>query len=922
MSDNEDIKENPNGEGAPQEQVDEEQKDVGSMVDIAQELLPVSLEGEMKRAYLDYAMSVIVGRALPDVRDGLKPVHRRVLYAMDQMGNTFSRPTKKSARVVGDVIGKYHPHGDTAAYDTIVRLAQPFSLRYPLVYGQGNFGSLDGDSAAAMRYTEVKLQKIAGEMLADIRKDTVDFIPNYDNTEKEPTVLPTRLPNLLINGSAGIAVGMATNIPPHNLRETIDACVHLLNHPEATVDDLIHFIPAPDFPTGGIIFGLKGVREGYRTGRGRVLMRAKTHYEEFDKGRRTRIVVDEIPYQVNKRVLVESIAHLVNEKKIEGISDLRDETDRDGVRVVIDLKAGVVADVVLNNLYKLTQLQDSFGINMVALVDGQPQLLNLKQVIEAFLMHRREVVTRRCLFDLKENRSRGHILEGLAVALANIDDFLTIIRNAPTPEVAKTGLMSRGWTSSLVHELMVRAGEHSNDYRPEGLEPEYGLRADGLYYLSPVQADSILQMRLQRLTGLEQDKILQEYRQVMDQITDLLDILANPERVRKIIEDDLLDIKEEYGDDRRSEIDPTGDPNFDPRDLIPRREMVVTLTRDGYIKSQPLTDYQAQRRGGQGKKAASMKEGDLIDQLFIANSHDRVLFFSNFGRMYCLDVYSLPEGSRNSKGRPIINSLPLTDSERITVALPIEQFDDKHFVFMATASAVVKKVRLSDFANVRKAGLIAVNLDEGDHLIGAAITDGAHDVMLFSDAGKAVRFSEEDVRAMGRAARGVRGMMLKDGQQVISLLVIDDENKTVLTVTENGYGKRTSVSEYTRHGRGAQGMIAIQTSERNGKVVAATLVTGSDELMLLTEKGKIIRMAVSDIRVMGRATQGVTLISLKDDVLAAAQRIADDDADADGKPSEGDVEQMSSSAQSGNDTGTASLDFGDELSAEGMDRQN
>jgi len=881
MSDNEDIK---NEDTLIEEEEQTEGSEIGSMVDIAQELLPVSLETEMKRAYLDYAMSVIVGRALPDVRDGLKPVHRRVLYAMEQMGNTYNRPTKKSARVVGDVIGKYHPHGDSAAYETIVRMAQPFSLRYPLVYGQGNFGSLDGDSAAAMRYTEVKLQKLAGEMLADIRRGTVDFIPNYDNTEKEPTVLPTRLPNLLINGSAGIAVGMATNIPPHNLGETVDACVHLLNNPQATVDDLIKFMPAPDFPTGGIIFGLKGVIDGYRTGRGRVVMRAKTHYEEYDKGRRTRIVVDEIPYQVNKKVLVESIAHLINEKRIEGISDLRDETDKDGVRVVMDLKAGVVADVVLNNLYKMTQLQDSFGINMVALVDGQPQLLNLKQVIDAFLMHRREVITRRCIFDLREARGRCHILEGLAVALANIDDFIEIIRNAPTPEVAKTGLMSRGWGSAFVADLLSRAGENVDGFRPEGLDAHFGMHVDEQrYYLSETQADSILQMRLQRLTGLEQDKILQEYKNVTLNIIDLLDILANPERVRKIIEDDLLEIKTEYNDDRRSEIDPTGDPNFDPRDLIPRREMVVTLTRDGYIKTQQVSDYQAQRRGGQGKKAATMKEGDLIDQLFIANSHDRILCFSNFGRMYCLDVYSLPEGSRTSKGRPIINSVPLSEGERITVVLPITDFDDKHYVFMATANGVVKKTRLIDFANVRRSGINAAGLDDGDHLIGVAITDGEHDVMLFSDAGKSVRFAESDVRPMGRNARGVRGMMLEDGQQVIAMLVAEDETQTVLTATENGFGKRTDIAEYTRHGRGTKGMIAIQTSERNGKVVAATLVHDTDEIMMLTQKGKIVRTAVKDIRVLKRATQGVTLIALKDDSLAAISRIAEEDMDEEEK---------------------------------------
>ncbi|MBR5458807.1 MAG: DNA gyrase subunit A [Burkholderiaceae bacterium] len=880
MADNEEIKQ----EGQELETVVEEQDETAEALrQNIGEVEPVSLETEMKRSYLDYAMSVIVGRALPDVRDGLKPVHRRVLFAMEQMGNTYSRPTKKSARVVGDVIGKYHPHGDQAAYDTIVRMAQPFSLRYPLVYGQGNFGSLDGDAAAAMRYTEVKLQKLAGEMLADIRKETVDFVPNYDNTETEPTVLPTRLPNLLINGSSGIAVGMATNIPPHNLGETVDACVHLLNHPEATIEDLIKFVPAPDFPTGGIIFGLNGVHEGYRTGRGRVLIRSKTHYEEFDKGRRTRIVVDEIPYQVNKRVLVESIAHLINEKRIEGISDLRDETDKDGVRIVIELKSGVVADVVLNNLFKLTQLQDSFGINMVALVDGQPQLLNLKQIIDAFLMHRREVVTRRTIFELRESRGQGHVLEGLAVALANIDEFLAIIRNAPTPDVAKAALMGRGWASDLVASMLHRVEDQMDLYRPEGLDAEYGFRfAEGLYYLSDVQAEKILQMRLQRLTGLEQDKIVQEYKQVSAHIADLLDILAKPERVTRIIEDDLLQLKSDYNDERRSDLDPTGDPNFDPRDLIPRREMVVTMTRDGYIKAQQVSDYQAQKRGGQGKKAATMKEGDMIDQLFIANSHDRILCFSDFGRMYCLDVYTLPEGSRTSKGRPIINSVPLSEGERITVVLPIQEFDDDHYVFMATANGVVKKTRLKDFANVRRSGINAAGLDEGDHLIGVAITNGENDIMLFSDAGKAVRFAESDVRPMGRNARGVRGMQLEDDQKIIALLVTNDETtQTVLTATENGFGKRTEVSEYTRHGRGTKGMIAIQTSERNGKVVAATLVKETDEIMMLTQKGKIVRTEVSDIRVLKRATQGVTLIGLKDDVLAAVQRIAEEDVVAD-----------------------------------------
>lgn len=849
---------------------------VGSVVDIAQELMPVSLVTEMKNSYLDYAMSVIVGRALPDVRDGLKPVHRRVLYAMEQMGNVYSRPTKKSARVVGDVIGKYHPHGDQAAYDTIVRLAQPFSMRYPLIYGQGNFGSLDGDSAAAMRYTEVKLEKIASEMLADIRKNTVDMVPNYDNTEVEPVVLPARLPNLLINGSSGIAVGMATNIPTHNLKDACNACIHLLNHPSASVDELITFIQAPDFPTGGIIFGLKGVQEGYRTGRGRVLIRAKTHFEDFDKGRRTRIVVDEIPYQVNKRVLVETIAHLVNEKKIEGISDLRDETDKDGIRIVVDLKANAVADVVLNNLFKLTQLQSSFGINMVALVDGQPQLLNLRQIIEAFLSHRREVVTRKALFDLRESRARGHVLEGLAVALANIDDFIAIIRQAPTPEVAKAGLMSRPWQSDLVAQMLARTEDGAKVFRPEDLDPQYGM-VGSEYFLSPAQADSILQMRLQRLTGLEQNKIVDEYKEVSETILDLIDILRKPERVNKIIEEDLERLKTEYGDERRSQIDVTGDPDFDPRDLIPRRDMVVTLTEDGYIKSQQLDDYQAQRRGGSGKKATSIKEGDVIDQLFVANSHDIILCFSDTGRVYALDVFALPEGSRTSKGRPIVNSLPLAEGEKITFILPITGFEEGRYVFMATKNAIVKKTPLMDFRNVysRKGGIAAIDLDPEDKLIGVALTDGTKDIMLVSDAGKAVRFDENDVRSMGRAARGVMGMRLDDGQKVISLIAADAlEDKMVLTATENGFGKRTPLSEYTRHARNTKGMIAIQTSARNGAVVAAALVGGEDEILLLTRFGKIVRTPASGISVLGRSTQGVTLISMSEgDTLASVKHV-------------------------------------------------
>jgi len=858
------------------------------MDSFAKETLPVSLEEEMRRSYLDYAMSVIVGRALPDVRDGLKPVHRRVLYAMHEANNVWNRPYVKCARVVGEVLGKYHPHGDTATYDALVRMAQEFSLRYELVDGQGNFGSVDGDNAAAYRYTECRLTRLASELLTDIDKETVDFVANYDGKEREPTVLPARLPNLLINGSGGIAVGMATNIPPHNLGEVIDACLVLLRNPQASIEELIELIPAPDFPTAGIVYGLEGVREGYRTGRGRVVLRAKTHFEEIDKGARTAIVVDEIPYQVNKRALLERIAEMVNEKKIEGISDIRDESDKSGMRAVIELKRGELPDVVLNNLFKLTQLQDTFGMNLVALVDGQPRLLNLKQILECFLSHRREVVTRRTVYELREARQRGHVLEGLAVALASIDEFIAIIKAAPTPPVAKSELVARRWDSPLVRELLARAaeGQTAASFRPDGLDPGLGLQTDGSYRLSEEQAEQILQMRLQRLTGLEQDKITGEYREVMALISDLIDVLARPERITNIIHDELVELRKEYGaaagDVRRSQIVRTTE-ELATEDLIAPQDMAVTLSHAGYIKSQPLADYRAQKRGGRGKQAAAAREDDWIEQLFIANTHDTILCFSDRGRMYWLKVWEVPQGSRASRGKPIVNMFPLADGEKITVILPVKSFDTDHFVFMATAFGTVKKTPLTDFSNPRKAGIIAVDLEPDDYLIGAAITDGHHDVMLFSDAGKAVRFDEDDVRPMGRQARGVRGMQLENAQRVIALLVAEDEQQHVLTATENGFGKRTPISEYTRHGRGTKGMIAIATSERNGKVVAATLVHEHDEIMLITTGGVLIRTRVSEIRTMGRATQGVTLIALDPGTtLSGLQRVVESDAEQNG----------------------------------------
>lgn len=870
------------------------------MTSFAKETLPISLEEEMRRSYLDYAMSVIVGRALPDARDGLKPVHRRVLFSMHEANNVWNRPYVKCARVVGDVLGRFHPHGDSATYEALVRMAQDFSMRYPLIDGQGNFGSVDGDSAAAYRYTECRLEKISGEILADIDKETVDMVPNYDGKELEPTVLPTRLPNLLINGSGGIAVGMATNIPPHNLNEVVDACLHLLRQPEATLDELMEIVPAPDFPTGGIVYGIQGVRDGYRTGRGRVVMRAKCHFEDLEKGQRQAIVVDELPYQVNKKTLQERIAELVHEKKLEGISHIQDESDKSGMRLVIELKRGEVPEVVLNNLYKQTQLQDTFGINMVALVDGQPRLCNLKDLLDVFLQHRREVVTRRTVFDLRKARDRGHVLEGLAVALANIDEFIRIIRESPTPPVAKAELMARSWDSQLVREMLTRTREDgatisADDYRPESLDRAYGLQQDGLYRLSDTQAQEILQMRLQRLTGLEQDKIVAEYKEVMAEIEDLLDILAKPARVSVIIGEELDALKTEFGQTRdgaRRSIIEHNAQDLATEDLITPTDMVVTLSHTGYIKAQPLNEYRAQKRGGRGKQATATKEDDWIDQLFIANTHDYILCFSNRGRLYWLKVWEVPSGSRGSRGRPIVNMFPLVEGEKINVILPLtgdnRSFPDDRYIFMATAGGTVKKTALTEFSNPRKVGIIAIKLDEGDQLIGAAVTDGQHDVMLFSDGGKAVRFDENDVRSLGRDTRGVRGMQLEEGQSVIALLVAeadasqpDGENprNSVLTATANGYGKRTNITEYTRHGRGTKGMIAIQQSERNGKVVAATLVSADDEIMLITDKGVLVRTRVAEIREMGRATQGVTLIALDEGAqLSGLQRIVENDA--------------------------------------------
>ncbi|MBL0141275.1 MAG: DNA gyrase subunit A [Betaproteobacteria bacterium] len=849
------------------------------MEQFAKETHPISIEQEMRRSYLDYAMSVIVGRALPDARDGLKPVHRRVLFAMHELSNDWNKAYKKSARIVGDVIGKYHPHGDTAVYDTIVRMAQEFSLRYPLIDGQGNFGSVDGDNAAAMRYTEIRMSKIAHELLADLEKETVDYGPNYDGSEEEPLILPARFPNLLVNGSSGIAVGMATNIPPHNLNEVVDACIAVLGNPDIDIEELIAIVPAPDFPTAGIIYGTAGVKEGYRTGRGRVVMRARAHIEDMERANKQAIVVDELPYQVGGDQLLKRISELVHEKKIEGIADLRNESDKKGMRLVIELKRGEVAEIVLNNLYKLTQMQETFGMNMVALLDGQPKILNLKQFLDAFLRHRREVITRRTVFDLRKARERGHVLEGLAVALSNVDEVIAIIKAAATPAAAKVELMARTWRSGLVEEMLSRAS--AEQFRPENLPKDFGLAKNG-YRLSDVQAQRILEMQLQRLTGLEQDKILAEYREVIAAVEDLLDILARPERVTRIISDELQEIKREFGDARRSEIVVNGQ-DLSMEDLIAPEDVVVTLSHTGYIKSQKLDEYGAQKRGGRGKQATTTKEDDFIEKLFIANTHDYVLCFSNKGKVYWIKVYEVPLGSRASRGKPIVNLLKMDQDERINAILPVREFVEDSYVFFATQQGVVKKTSLSDFSRPRNSGIIAVDLDEGDHLIGVALTDGRHDVMLFSDEGKAVRFDENDVRPMGRGARGVRGMNLTKGGKVIALLVAEDEAQSVLTATENGYGKRTSIAEYTRHGRGTLGMIAIQTSERNGKVVAATLVSRDDEIMLITSGGVLIRTRVKEIREMGRSTQGVTLINLGEgETLSGLQTVLDRDEEENG----------------------------------------
>ncbi len=855
------------------------------MADFAKEVLPVNLEDEMRQSYLDYAMSVIVGRALPDVRDGLKPVHRRVLYAMSELGNDWNKPYKKSARIVGDVIGKYHPHGDTAVYDTIVRMAQPFSLRYMLVDGQGNFGSVDGDSPAAMRYTEVRMSRIAHELLADLDKETVDFVPNYDESEREPSVFPTRVPNLLVNGSAGIAVGMATNIPPHNINEVINACIALIDNPELTIKELMEHVPGPDFPTAALINGVRGIHEAYHTGRGRVYIRARSHIEGEEGGKQS-IIVTELPYQVNKARLLEKIAELVKDKKIEGISTLRDESDKDGMRMVIELRRGEVAEVVLNNLYQHTQLQSVFGINMVALVDGQPRLLNIKQVLEAFVRHRREVVTRRTVFELRKARERAHLLEGLAVALANIDEVIALIKASKSRAEAREELMRREWAPGIVTDLLQRSGAEAS--RPDGLDKQFGYHGD-MYRLSEAQAQAILDLRLHQLTGLEQDKIVDEYKQVIERIGELLDILNNPDRLMQVIRDELLEVREQFGDQRRTEI-LVDHLDLTMEDLITEEDVVVTLSHSGYAKSQPLSDYRAQRRGGKGKAATRVKEEDFIDKLFIASTHDTILCFSSRGKAYWLKVYQLPQAGRAARGKPIVNLLPLEEGERINAVLPVREFPEDQFVFMATAQGTVKKTPLADFSRQRASGIIAVDLREDDYLVNVAVTDGSRDVMLFSNAGKAIRFKESDVRAMGRTACGVRGIRLTPGQRVIALIIVDEG--AVLTATENGYGKRTPVSDYPAHGRGGQGVISIQSSERNGEVVGAVLVQDEDEIMLISNAATLVRTRVNEISSLGRNTQGVRLISLHNgEKLVGVERIVEVQDDEDNGQADDDVGQ-------------------------------
>ena len=827
------------------------------MAEVAQELLSVNLEDEMKQSYLDYAMSVIVGRALPDVRDGLKPVHRRVLYAMRELGNDYNKPYKKSARVVGDVIGKYHPHGDTAVYDTIVRMAQPFSMRYLLVDGQGNFGSVDGDAPAAMRYTEVRMSRLAHELLADIDRETVDFAENYDGSESEPSVMPTRLPNLLVNGSSGIAVGMATNIPPHNLGEVISACLALIEDPAIDVPALMEHLPGPDFPTAGIINGAQGIYAAYRTGRGRVHIRARTKIEEFKPGREA-IIVTELPYQVNKARLIEKIADLVREKRIEGISELRDESDKDGMRVVIELKRGESSDVVLNNLYKQTPMQSVFGINMVALHNGRPLLLNLKQVLEAFLSHRREVVTRRTIFDLRKARDRAHVLEGQTVALANIDEVIELIKASPSPADAREALVAKTWEPGAVTGMLEGAGK--TDTRPDELAAEYGLH-DGKYHLSPVQAQAILDLRLHRLTGLEQDKIIKEYKEILEKIKEFSDILGDPDKLLQVIRDELDDIRDRYGDERRTEIE-QDHTDLQDEDLIPEEDVVVTLSHGGYAKAQPIGDYQAQRRGGRGRSATRVKDEDFIDKLFVANTHDTILCFSSRGKVYWLKVYQVPQASRGSRGKPIVNLLPLEAGERIYTIVPVREFDAESFVFMATSGGTVKKTPLSQFSRPRSSGIIAIDLRNGDKLVDAKITDGNAEILLVTSSGKGIRFRESDVRPMGRGAAGVRGIKLPEGHEVIAVSIVQDG--LVLTATENGYGKRTSIEDFPVQGRGGQGVIAIQTTARNGRTVGAVLVAEDDEIMLISSNGTLIRTPVDDISIQGRNTQGVRLIRVEE----------------------------------------------------------
>ena len=827
------------------------------MVYSAKEVTPVNIEDELKQSYLDYAMSVIVGRALPDVRDGLKPVHRRVLFAMSELNNDWNKPYKKSARVVGDVIGKYHPHGDTAVYDTIVRMAQHFSMRYMLVDGQGNFGSVDGDAPAAMRYTEVRMSKLAHALLADLEKETVDFSPNYDETEFAPVVMPSRIPNLLVNGSSGIAVGMATNIPPHNITEIINACIALIADPELSIDDLMTIVPGPDFPTAAIINGRAGIIEAYRTGRGRISIRARIEVETDEQTNRQAIIIHELPYQVNKARLVERIAELVREKRLEGISGLRDESDKDGMRVVIELKRGEVAEVMINNLYAHTQMQNVFGINMVALVDGQPRTLNLKQILEYFIKHRREVVTRRCIFELKKARSRAHLLEGLGIALANIDEMIALIKQSTTPQEAKDGLLSRLWQPGLVLSMLQKAGSGAS--RPDDLLPDQGLGDEG-YRLSPQQAQAILELRLHRLTALEQDKILTEFEQLLDVIKELLDILGSPERLMEVIRDELLEMKTQFGDGRRTEI-MASQEDLTIEDLITEEDVVVTLSHQGYVKYQPISAYQSQRRGGKGKSATHVKEEDFVERLVIASTHDTLLCFSNHGKLYWLKAYQLPLASRISRGKPIINILPLAENEAINAMLPVREYKDGFFVFMVTKRGTVKKVPLNAFSRPRSNGIIAVDLDDDDRLVGVDITDGTKDIMLFSDAGKVIRFDENLVRPMGRTARGVRGIRLVEGQSVISL-VVAHPGGTILTATEFGYGKRTDVDEYRVTGRGGQGVISIQVSERNGKVVRALQVTDTDQAMLITDQGTLVRFKVGELSIIGRNTQGVRLINV------------------------------------------------------------